>query len=143
MTDALDAAAQALYDARGYKSTPTWDQLGDVTRSVWRDRAIAELEQEFDMATLTLEEQERRAYADGDVHRAALLREAIEGAARQADKIEELGETIRDLEREKEDLEDELHEAERRAEKAEDEAAGLQAKVDDLTAELDELRSLA
>lgn len=46
MTDAeLEAAAKALYDAGGGRpSAPAWEQLGDVTRSVWLERV---LEQEF------------------------------------------------------------------------------------------------
>lgn len=39
----LDAAARALYDACPTPK-PDWDQLGDVTKSVWRERA---LEQEY------------------------------------------------------------------------------------------------
>lgn len=34
----LDVAAQALYDA-GQTPRPSWGQLSDVTRSVWRDYA--------------------------------------------------------------------------------------------------------
>ena len=38
----LDAAAKALYDANGSRaSCPPWSQLGDVTRSVWRERVVA------------------------------------------------------------------------------------------------------
>lgn len=41
----LDAAAKALYDAGGGRaSAPAWEQLGDGTKSVWRERV---LEQEF------------------------------------------------------------------------------------------------
>jgi hypothetical protein len=36
-TPDLDAAAKALYDACP-SVKPRWEQLGDVTRSVWRDR---------------------------------------------------------------------------------------------------------
>ena len=37
----LDLRAQALYDACPTVK-PAWSQLGETTRSVWRDRAIAE-----------------------------------------------------------------------------------------------------
>ena len=37
----LDLRAQALYDACPTVK-PAWSQLGEATRSVWRDRAIAE-----------------------------------------------------------------------------------------------------
>jgi hypothetical protein len=38
----LDEAAERLYDASGSRaSSPPWAQLGDVTRSVWRERAEA------------------------------------------------------------------------------------------------------
>lgn len=38
----LDAAAKVLYDANGSRaSCPPWSQLGDVTRSVWRERVVA------------------------------------------------------------------------------------------------------
>lgn len=47
MTPEVWAKARELYDAREYKSTPTWDQLGDVTKSVWRERAEAILFGEF------------------------------------------------------------------------------------------------
>lgn len=35
----IEAAARALYEAMDV-AKPGWDQLGDVTKSVWRDRAI-------------------------------------------------------------------------------------------------------
>jgi hypothetical protein len=34
-----DAKAQALYESRDLKHAPPWSQLGDVTRSVWREMA--------------------------------------------------------------------------------------------------------
>ena len=37
----LDLRAQALYDACP-TAKPAWSQLGEITRSVWRDRAVAE-----------------------------------------------------------------------------------------------------
>jgi hypothetical protein len=41
MTDAeIDAEARLLYDECP-SVKPTWDQCGDVTRSVWRDRVLA------------------------------------------------------------------------------------------------------
>lgn len=36
--DDLNRAAQALYEA-GQSVRPSWDQTGDTTRSVWRERA--------------------------------------------------------------------------------------------------------
>jgi hypothetical protein len=39
--DDLDAAAQALYEANGNReSCPPWENLGDVTRGLWRERAL-------------------------------------------------------------------------------------------------------
>jgi hypothetical protein len=38
----LDLRAQALYDACPTVK-PAWSQLGETTRSVWRDRAVAEI----------------------------------------------------------------------------------------------------
>jgi len=35
----LDEVAKALYEANP-ATKPAWDQLGDVTRSVWRERAL-------------------------------------------------------------------------------------------------------
>jgi hypothetical protein len=52
------------------------------------------------MSTLTLEEQERWAYANGDFERAALLATAIDGSDDLATEIANLRETIDDLERE-------------------------------------------
>lgn len=37
----IEAAARALYDAC-QTVKPNWDQLGDVTKSVWRERAAAQ-----------------------------------------------------------------------------------------------------
>ena len=37
----LDLRAQAMYDACPTVK-PAWSQLGEITRSVWRDRVIAE-----------------------------------------------------------------------------------------------------
>ena len=37
----LDLRAQALYDECPTVK-PAWSQLGETTRSVWRDRAVAE-----------------------------------------------------------------------------------------------------
>ncbi len=39
----LDLRAQVLYDACPTVK-PAWSQLGEITRSVWRDRVIAEHE---------------------------------------------------------------------------------------------------
>ena len=39
----LDLRAQAMYDACPTVK-PAWSQLGEITRSVWRDRVIAEHE---------------------------------------------------------------------------------------------------
>ena len=39
----LDLRAQAMYDACPTVK-PAWSQLGEITRSVWRDRVIAEQE---------------------------------------------------------------------------------------------------
>lgn len=36
----LDTAAKALYDACPTVK-PTWEQLGEVTKSVWREKALA------------------------------------------------------------------------------------------------------
>jgi hypothetical protein len=38
----LDARAKALYDACPTVK-PTWDQLGDTTKDVWREMVQAEL----------------------------------------------------------------------------------------------------
>jgi hypothetical protein len=39
----LDDAARALYDAMPSRSYhPDWDQLGDVTKSVWHERVLAD-----------------------------------------------------------------------------------------------------
>lgn len=35
----LDAAARAFYEACTWVA-PTWDQLGEVTKSVWRERVL-------------------------------------------------------------------------------------------------------
>lgn len=41
MSDDLDVAAKALYDANESRaSCPPWENLGDTTRSVWRERAL-------------------------------------------------------------------------------------------------------
>ncbi len=40
----IDTLAAQLYHAAA-PCHPTWDQLSDVTRSVWRERAQAELEE--------------------------------------------------------------------------------------------------
>lgn len=40
MSDELDVKARALWDACP-TAKPEWDQLGDVTKSVWRERAAA------------------------------------------------------------------------------------------------------
>lgn len=37
----LTAAAKALYE-RSIISAPSWEQLGDTTRSVWLERAAAD-----------------------------------------------------------------------------------------------------
>lgn len=45
MTDAdaeVEALAKQLYDAL-QTPKPSWEQLGDVTKSVWRERAMSEL----------------------------------------------------------------------------------------------------
>lgn len=48
MSAEIEALAAALYAANGSAlSHPTWDQLGDTTRSVWRERAQAHLLSEF------------------------------------------------------------------------------------------------
>lgn len=39
----LDQLARHLYETNTLVA-PTWDQLGDVTRSVWRERAQALLD---------------------------------------------------------------------------------------------------
>jgi hypothetical protein len=38
-----DALGQALYEASDLKHAPPWQQLGDVTRSVWIERAGGDL----------------------------------------------------------------------------------------------------
>jgi hypothetical protein len=38
-----DAKAQALYESHDLKHAPPWSQLGDVTRSVWIERASGKL----------------------------------------------------------------------------------------------------
>ena len=48
MSAEIEALAAELYAANGSAlSHPTWDQLGDVTRSVWRERARAQLLSDF------------------------------------------------------------------------------------------------
>jgi hypothetical protein len=43
----LEERAKALYDAMGSRAShPDWEQLGEVTKSVWLERAQAEAEQE-------------------------------------------------------------------------------------------------
>lgn len=42
MSDAIEALARQLYE-RCAPVAPSWEQLGDVTKSVWRERAQAEL----------------------------------------------------------------------------------------------------
>lgn len=40
----LDDLAKVLYDAMPSRSYhPAWDQLGETTRSVWRERAIEQM----------------------------------------------------------------------------------------------------
>jgi hypothetical protein len=35
----LDAAAKKLYDAGGSRAShPAWEQLGDVTKGVWKEK---------------------------------------------------------------------------------------------------------
>lgn len=42
------ALAEQLYDAGGNRAAcPAWELLGDVTRSVWYERAQAQLLSEF------------------------------------------------------------------------------------------------
>ena len=41
----VEAVAQALYDACPTVK-PAWEQCGDVTRSVWLERALERLESE-------------------------------------------------------------------------------------------------
>ena len=36
----LDNAGRALYDVNDNRVKPKWDQLGDVTKGVWRDRLL-------------------------------------------------------------------------------------------------------
>ncbi len=42
MTDEIEALARELYEACPTPK-PAWEQLGDTTRSVWRERAEAAL----------------------------------------------------------------------------------------------------
>jgi hypothetical protein len=43
----LEERAKALWDAGGNRpALPDWEQLGEVTKSVWLERAQAEAEQE-------------------------------------------------------------------------------------------------
>lgn len=60
------------------------------------------------MATMTLEERERRAYADGDVEAAALLAAAIDTVD---DRVEELEYQVGSLEQEVRRLETVLEDA--------------------------------
>lgn len=36
----LDERAQARYEANDYRSLPTWDQIGDITKGYWRERVL-------------------------------------------------------------------------------------------------------
>lgn len=48
MSAEIEALAEKLYDAGGNRAAcPAWHQLGDVTKSVWRERAQAQLMSEF------------------------------------------------------------------------------------------------
>lgn len=38
-----EARAQAMYHARAAERGPRWDQLSDVTKSVWRELAVVEI----------------------------------------------------------------------------------------------------
>ena len=46
MTPELEQLAEMLYAQRVQERGPAWNQLGDVTRSVWLERAL------FDVPTL-------------------------------------------------------------------------------------------
>ena len=46
MTPELELIAEMLYTLRAQERGPAWNQLGDVTRSVWLERAL------FDVPTL-------------------------------------------------------------------------------------------
>jgi hypothetical protein len=37
----LDAAGKELYDDNANKVKPSWDQLGDYTKQVWRDYVLS------------------------------------------------------------------------------------------------------
>lgn len=39
----LDEAARALYVAAAQERGPDWDQLGEATKSVWRERVVEQL----------------------------------------------------------------------------------------------------
>lgn len=49
MNEAIEALAKSLYSA-GCLPTPDWEQLGEVTKSVWRERAADILETLGDLA---------------------------------------------------------------------------------------------
>lgn len=40
----LDARARRLYESMNNRSVPSWDQLGDTTKMVWRDRVAISTE---------------------------------------------------------------------------------------------------
>lgn len=46
MSSKLDAEAKALYESRDLIA-PKWEQLGDVTKSVWRDYVRAGVKPEI------------------------------------------------------------------------------------------------
>lgn len=43
----IDELARAMYEAPDKPPRPSWDQLGETTKSVWRDYVRAELFGEF------------------------------------------------------------------------------------------------
>jgi hypothetical protein len=48
MNAEIEVLAEQLYDANPARSYhPAWHQLGDVTKSVWRERAQAQLLSDF------------------------------------------------------------------------------------------------
>jgi hypothetical protein len=48
MTAEIEALAERLWNGMPNRaSCPAWEQLGDVTKGVWRERAAAQLYGEF------------------------------------------------------------------------------------------------
>lgn len=46
---AIEAAARRLYETSPNQCVPTWDQLGDVTKSVWREYVVPAISEDVDL----------------------------------------------------------------------------------------------